>query len=133
MKWNNKGKEFDSLGNCFKGKRIILFGCTAENMEVYLSIKWMNVVEAFVDREKVGTKVDDIPVISVSDFSGLEVNKYVVVVGYPDMFNFRSQAHRQIVNLGYEYGRNFFMHDVFLYYYIKIIVIKLLFKNLLNF
>lgn len=119
MKWTNKGHEFDEIGNCFKDKRIIIYGAGAVGQELFEEIKFLKAVDAFVDRniciQKEGCK--GISVISVADLAKMEKNHIIVIAvpGYNGMM-----VHSQLMHLGYELGKNCFFYDTFVNYYLSI-------------
>lgn len=53
LKWTNKGHQFDELGKVFEKKnRIYIYGAGENGETLFNKIKFMNVVDAFIDRDE---------------------------------------------------------------------------------
>lgn len=53
MKWNNKGYQFEKLGEVFQRKsRIYIYGAGENGKILYDNISFMECIEAFVDNDK---------------------------------------------------------------------------------
>lgn len=119
MKWNNKGHQYDELGNNFANKKIVIYGAAALGQELYEDIKFLGTVEAFVDRNKSiqETGCKGLPVISVGELAKKKEDVIVVisVPGYNGMM-----VHSQLMHLGFELGKNCFYYDTFVNYYLSI-------------
>ncbi|MCR5254669.1 MAG: radical SAM protein [Acetatifactor sp.] len=137
MKWKNKGHEYDELGAKFKGKKIILYGTAIEASSFCSRLSRIDdgIIEAVVGDENV--EIDTIygaPIISKLEFTKYNSSDYIVILCCLDVNNYRAQAHRQIMNLGYKDGISCFNYEAFDYYYLPIFSLyacnKLYFKSI---
>lgn len=68
MRWNNKGHEFDSLENDFKGKKVFLYGCGEIGTDTYYKLKYCECVDGFIDNFYAKDRYLDKPVFSFENF-----------------------------------------------------------------
>lgn len=137
MKWTNKGHEFDELGKQFIGKSLIFYDVAEETYsfcnKVY-AIAPSKIRAVVIDNYD---KVDNIcgaPTISKEEFSKIDVEETIVVLCCSHLSNYRAQAHKHAINLGYKDGINLFYYDTFEYFYLPIYLFyacnKLYFKSI---
>ena len=120
MKWSNCTHELDIIGENFVDKSIVIYGASAIGQDVYKQVNFLNAVECFVDRNEnlQASGICDTKVISVAQLAKMDKKDHIVVIavaGYNGMM-----IHKQLMNLGYQLGKNCYFFDTFLNYYMPI-------------
>ncbi len=83
MKWTNKGHQFDDLGKIFEKKnKIYIYGAGEYGATFFNIIKFMNVVDAFIDRDakKQENGYLGLPVISPDFLYNSKDENHIIVV-----------------------------------------------------
>lgn len=122
MKWQNQGHEFDSTGKKFLNvNKVYIVGAGAFGKELYETMRFLDIVEAFVDTDPLKQKTGYLgkTVISQQELLSLTRDNLIVVVavGASDASN---TIKRILISGGLEEGYNLFDYYMFINYYLYI-------------
>ncbi len=118
MKWTNKGHELDHVGKKFEGRqKVYIYGSKQPAEDVFKYLDFLNCVQGFIDgnleirKEKLCGK----PIYGIENID-LSKKDFIIVVA--------SQAEAAMiarcVDHGLEEGRDFFLSNTFIRYYLPI-------------
>ncbi|MBE5918520.1 MAG: radical SAM protein [Pseudobutyrivibrio ruminis] len=123
MKWTNRGHEFDKIGENFKNKQLIFYDMAEDTYHLFNRLQRINnnlIAAIVVDGDKSDEEICGVKTITKLEFASMPVDNYIVVLCCTNAANYRAQAHRQAINLGYKDGESLFYYDTFEYYYLPI-------------
>lgn len=123
MKWTNKGHEFDELGSRFIGKSIVFYDVAEETYSFcnkLYAIAPSRIRAVVIDNYDKVDYICGAPTISKEEFSKINVGETIVILCCSHLSNYRAQAHKHAINLGYKDGINLFYYDTFEYFYLPI-------------
>ena len=114
MKWENKGKEFKKIGQCFeKVKRIYIYGAAGLGVQMAKSLSISDVevkfVDADVNKQRVG--VCGIDVVAPSKLIDENKKESLVILALPKTAE--AIVTKKLVLYGFSIGENLFDIHIF--------------------
>lgn len=121
MKWNNKGKELDKIGNqLISKKKVVFYGISSKIIELYKRILFLNCPIVFADDNCAGEFLGEQKILSMdSMLENFTIQDSIIVVTTTDE-SLNLVLKKKLVLRGLDENIDFFMADIFQKIYLPI-------------
>ncbi|MBO6303621.1 MAG: glycosyltransferase [Selenomonadaceae bacterium] len=115
LAWTRPSHQFDDLGNIMSDKNIYIYGAGLVGNEIYQRLKFLNCVDAFVDRstEKQKNGFNGLPVISAEDYFSKKDTSHILLVAIENE-NIADSVERRLKLAGYIKNLDFYGYNEFI-------------------
>lgn len=121
MKWENKGKQLDYLGNKFiRRKTIIFFGITNRTIDIYKKIEYLHCNILFCDNTLAGEKIEKYEIYTLNQvLPKLDEKESLLIIAIEDTSQ-QELLKKRLILSGYVENEDFFDAHTFEKTYLSI-------------